>query len=80
MAYEKKPGDFTLNKKTSKGGNAYWSGKITLNGTEYWITLFDGEKDGQYGQFRAGNIKPAQEQKNAPQTENNAYDGDDIPF
>lgn len=79
MAYEKQEGDFTLNQKTSKAGNTYWSGKVSVGGKDYWITLFDGEKDGQYGKFRSGNIKPA-EPRPEPAPEQVPEITDEVPF
>lgn len=32
--------------KTSKSGSKYYNGSITIEGTEYWLTMFNNDKKG----------------------------------
>lgn len=32
--------------KTSKSGNKFYNGSITIEGTEYWLTMFNNDKKG----------------------------------
>jgi len=54
---EKKNGEFACFKKTSKKGTNYFNGTLTLDGKEYWISIFN--KHSQKGeQYLSGMVEP----------------------
>ena len=54
---EKKNGEFACIKKTSQKGTTYFNGTLTLDGKEYWISIFN--KHSQKGeQFLSGMVEP----------------------
>lgn len=55
--------------------DADWTGKITVNGIDYWINGW--EKDGQYGPFISLSVRPKVDQPEKPAPP--AFD-DDLPF
>jgi hypothetical protein len=59
---EKKNGEFACFKKTSKKGTTYFNGTLTLDGKEYWISVFN--KHSQKGeQYLSGMVEPKQPKK-----------------
>ena len=59
---EKKNGEFACFKKTSKKGTTYFNGTLTLDGKEYWISVFN--KHSQKGeQCLSGMVEPKQPKK-----------------
>lgn len=57
--YEKKNGEFACFKKQSKKGTNYFNGTLTLDGKEYWISIFNSHS--QKGeQYLSGRVEPKQ--------------------
>ena len=57
---ERKNGEFACFKKQSKKGTNYFNGTLTLDGKEYWISIFN--KHSQKGeQYLSGIVEPKQE-------------------
>ena len=89
MAYEQKPGDFTLN-KNDKGDNPkrpdYWGTGIGLDGSPIRVSAW--LKDGPKGKFMSCKIEPQQKKEDAPKpaakpaAQTTGFDDmtDDIPF
>jgi hypothetical protein len=84
MAYEQKPGDFTLfpNDKQGNERRPDYTGKgLALDGTPVRVSAW--KKQGQRGEFLSCRFEVAQQQaapqpQAAPQAA--TFDGDDIPF
>ena len=87
---EKKNGEFACFKKTSKKGTNYFNGTLTLDGKEYWISIFN--KHSQKGeQYLSGIVEPkkpvseektditADQYKNAKDGSVSSFD-DEIPW
>lgn len=57
--YTRKNGEFACFKKQSKKGTNYFNGTLTLDGKEYWISIFN--KHSQKGeQYLSGIVEPKQ--------------------
>ena len=85
MAYEKKHGDFSLNKNSNKKSEKSpdYLGSILLDGVEYNMSAWI--KDGPYGKWIGGSVgeekKPKEQAAPAKTKSKHVLDDDDgIPF
>lgn len=75
---------FGLWKKKSQQGNNYYSGKVCLNGVEYWCNLFDNSEKRQENKNRPhlnivfNFVDPPETADKPKETEENP--DEDIPF
>ncbi len=83
MAYEPKPGGFSLfkNEKKQEGDNRpdYNGSGLNLDGTECWISAWVKRPEGKKPFFSIS-IQPKQEQTAQPETVKAEPVGDDMPF
>ena len=80
MAYERKPGDFTLFKNDRKEKDShpdYTGSGLDLDGKEVWFSAW--VKTGKKGKFLSGRFKPKEERPEKPKGQFDDME-DDIPF
>lgn len=76
---EKKNGEFACFKKTSQKGTTYFNGTLTLDGKEYWISIFN--KHSQKGeQFLSGMVEPKKPSTQQPKEKKPTIVDDSIDF
>ena len=82
MTYEKKNGEFACFKKQSKKGTPYFNGTLTLDGKEYWVSIFN--KHSQKGeQYLSGVVEPKKQKEELGTWEEETKEepiNDGIPF
>lgn len=77
MTYEKKNGEFACFKKVGKKGTPYYNGTLTLDGKEYWVSIFS--KKSQKGEnYVSGIVEPKQPKPEEPVEQESSWD--DKPF
>ena len=77
---ERKNGEFACFKKQSQKGTVYFNGSLTLDGKEYWISIFN-NKSQKGEQYLSGSILPKQPKKEEAQQDSNGFDDiSDVAF